>query len=917
MSTRSVFFAEKDSPLRDDVSRLGALVGDVIQDQGGEELFQLVEATRRAAIARRERGEEEALKTLVCDLEPAQAELLVRAFLTYFRVVNLAEQVHRIRRRRSYLREHRPQAGSWLTVLEGLKQSGVAFDQILEHLDGLLLEPVFTAHPTEATRRSLLIKELEIARLLVRRLDPSLTPPEDEATWAQLRSEVTLAWQTDELSKTRPTVGDEREHVLYHVTDVIYRVIPPLYEDLEAALLQVYGPDIKPPDLPRLARFCSWVGGDMDGNPYVSARTIEETVGEHRRLILDLYYRELIELSDHLSQSAARVAIEPEVQELLDDYGGRLPEVLGSIPARHRDMPYRVLLRLMATRIRLTATQSAVGYAGAGELEDDLRAVLRSLEKHGGRFAGAFAVKRLLRRVDTFGFHLAALDFRQDALLHRHVIAEVLTDDRWPQRPKDRRTRRLLEVIPKARERPDAEQDGAETRRIVEVFRAIGRLRAGDARGDGTRDDGTSSGRHEAHGPFIISMTEGADDVLTVMLLARWGGLLEGDHIPLDIAPLFETVGDLQAAADILEELFSLDLYRSHLAQRGDRQVVMVGYSDSNKDGGLAASRWALQRAQAAIVEVATKHGVELVIFHGRGGTVSRGGGKTHRAVQAAPPGSLNGVLRMTEQGEVINAKYGLRGIALRSLETALGTVLLATAKPKGGDPRESQWNQIMEEVAETSRSTYRGLVYDDERFYHYFRHATPVDVIEKLMIGSRPASRRAKRGIQNLRAIPWVFSWMQSRHLLPGWYGLGTGLAEAVEKYGRDAVAEMVREWPFFQTLLGDVEMVLAKADLRIAQRYAALDESVGAEIFALIEKEFRRTEELVLSLKGQHRVLETDTTLQRSIRLRNPYVDPMSLLQIDLLRRWRAAGRPEGELQDALLASVHGIAQGLQSTG
>ncbi|MEO1085345.1 MAG: phosphoenolpyruvate carboxylase, partial [Acidobacteriota bacterium] len=420
MSTRSVFFAEKDSPLRDDVSRLGALVGEVIQDQGGQDLFKLVEDTRRAAITRRETGEEEDLEALVRGLDPAQAELLVRAFLTYFRVVNLAEQVHRIRRRRSYLREGRPQAGSWLQVLDSLKQQGVGYDEVVGHLDGLLLEPVFTAHPTEATRRSLLVKELEVAKLLVRRLDPSLTPPEDAATWAQLRSEVTLAWQTDELSKTRPTVADEREHVLYHVTDVIYRVIPPLYEDLEAALLAVYGDAQPVTELPRLTRFCSWVGGDMDGNPYVSARTVEDTVDEHRRLVLNLYHRELLDLAGHLSQSGARVGVEPDIEALLDRYAQLFPEVMESIPPRHRDMPYRVLLRLMARRIQLTVTKSDLGYDGAGELETDLRTLLRSLEKQGGRFAGAFAVQRLLRRVDTFGFHLDALDLRQDALLHRH-----------------------------------------------------------------------------------------------------------------------------------------------------------------------------------------------------------------------------------------------------------------------------------------------------------------------------------------------------------------------------------------------------------------------------------------------------------------------------------------------------------------
>ncbi|MEM6796800.1 MAG: phosphoenolpyruvate carboxylase, partial [Acidobacteriota bacterium] len=590
----------------------------------------------------------------------------------------------------------------------------------------------------------------------------------------------------------------------------------------------------------------------------------------------------LLDLSSQLSQCASRAPVSQDLSRLLDDYGRLLPDELKRVHARHLEMPYRVLLRLMARRMELASVNPDLGYRSADQLKEDLETVLASLEAHRGEHAGAFAVRRLLRRVETFGFHLAVLDIRQDALLHRQVVAEVLTDDRWPDRPAQRREGRLLELLEKAEARDlqgsPGGGDSAEVRSTLDVF---GTLAAAYAR-DGREDFAG------AFGPFIISMTEGADDVLTVLLLARWGGLVDdAGEVPLDVAPLFETVGDLRAAPKILDGLFSLAAYARHLERRGRRQVVMIGYSDSNKDGGLCASRWALHEAQTAIARVAEKHGVEPVIFHGRGGTISRGGGKTQRAVEASPAGSLRGHLRTTEQGEVINARYGLRGIALHGFETTLSAVLEHLARPRGEDSREARWRSIMAEIAEASRRTYRDLVYDDPRFYGYFRAATPIDVIERLMIGSRPASRRARRGIENLRAIPWVFSWTQNRHLLPGWFGLGRGLEGALEVHGRDAIAEMVADWPFFSTLLEDVEMVLAKADLRIAERYSTLDEENGADLFAGIAREFATTESLVLELQGRRHALDADPALQRSIRLRNPYIDPMSFLQIDLLRR------------------------------
>ena len=421
-----------------------------------------------------------------------------------------------------------------------------------------------------------------------------------------------------------------------------------------------------------------------------------------------------------------------------------------------------------------------------------------------------------------------------------------------------------------------------------------------------------------AIGPFIISMTQGADDIVSVLLLAQWGELHDRrGEVPLDIAPLLETVDDLHNGPEILETLLSTKVYRDHLETRRNRQTVMIGYSDSNKDGGLASARWALQNAQETLVTTVESQDIELTLFHGRGGTISRGGSKTHTAVLGAPPGTVNGRLRVTEQGEIINEKYGLRGIALRTLEQIAGSVALATAMPKHRGNDMPEWHEMMDVIAAESRVAYRKLIYDTPGFYEYFRSATPIDLIERMRIGSRPSSRRSQSGIEDLRAIPWVFSWTQARFVLPGWYGLGTGLAKAAEQFGDEAFRNMFAEWYFLRSLTADAEMVLAKSDLGIAELYSKLSGELHDEFFPLIRQEFDLTRSLILEYSDHEALLEGDVTLQRAIMLRNPYVDPMSLMQVDLLSRWRASNREDDELFTALLASVNGIAQALQNTG
>lgn len=884
---------------------LGDLVGRVIREQGGDALFEKVEAARHAAIRRREGFEDGAtdLQAVLANLDTAETDDLVRAFASYFQVVNLAERVHRVRRGRAWMRDGEPQPGSLADTVRRLGESGVDGARAVELFSVSRVEPVFTAHPTEATRRAILDKQERIALELIQRLHPERTPYEERVSLSRIREDVTAAWQTEEHPPTRPTVADEREHVLYYVSHVLYRVLPSLNEHLEDALSRL-GVD-GPLDLPALIRPGSWVGGDMDGNPNVTADTLRDTLRRHRELALDAYGRETVELAGHLSQSASRVSWNAGVSELVERYAGWFPEVAASVPTRHTGMGYRVLLTLIGARLDATRSDAEHGYAGPDELLADVEAIARSLAEHKGEHAGLFGVRRLIRRIRAFGFHMAVLDTRQDGRELRDVMAEALADPEWPERPAEARAQRLradllagdVDVL-----RANLDPTGERVERTLDVFRAIAECRARYGA--------------DAIGSYIISMAQDVDDVLTVLWLAAAAGLGPTDDLPLDVAPLFETVPDLERAEDVLDRLFTDPVAGPHLARRDNRQIVMVGYSDSNKDGGIASARWALQRALERMAAAATRHGVTLTVFHGRGGTVSRGGGSVHRAVGAMPAASIGGRLRLTEQGEVIDAKYGLPQIALRNLERMLGSIVLRAVEDTGEGPGP-EWRAVADTMAGTAREAYRALVYDDERFEAYFRAGTPIDVIERMPIGSRPASRRSGAGVQDLRAIPWVFSWTQCRAMMTGWYGLGSGLEAARDEHGIELLREAASGWRFLDALLGDVEMVLAKADLEIAGLYRSLAPPESVAIFDAIRAEYDRTVAAILEIRGGTELLDSDPTLQRSIRLRNPYVDPMNFLQVDLLGRWRSKDRPVGPLLDALLSTVNGIARGLQNTG
>jgi phosphoenolpyruvate carboxylase len=736
------------------------------------------------------------------------------------------------------------------------------------------------------------------------RLDPTLTPHETRTIWSSIRIELTAAWQTEEHPRERLTVADEREQVLFYLVEILYRVVPAFYEELAQALEKLYGVQADSIDLPSILHFGSWVGGDMDGNPDVHAKTIRETMARQQHVIINKYYEECQVVAHRLSQSASRVNVSPELTKRIEQYMTLLPGARAITPARHDRMPYRVFLAQIGERLRCTYDGRANGYEKAHQFRDDVRLVAASLQANKGTNAGLYYVRRLLRRIETFGFHLATLDVRQHATILHQVIARGYDDPQWLERSSAERRELLADALEHDRG-PAVELDALGKRNLA-VFEAI------------------AQGRHrygpEAVGYFIVSGTKGADDILAALLLARWASVYDKrtGEVALDIAPQFESVDALERCGQTMQELLADPLYGRHLEAHGRQQCVMLGYSDSNKEVGTCASRMAIHQAQRSLAQVLAAAGDRTVVFHARGGSLARGGGRIDSIVMAAPAGAVNGVLRIREQGETIKQGYGLRPIAMRTLERAFNALSLTTSAAKRDTlaPDSPGMLACATTLADASREAYRRLAYQPE-FFEYFRAVTPIDVIEGMQIGSRSIHREENRGIDGLLPVPWVFAWTQTRHMIPGWYGAGTGLRAALEKHGLPRMREAYASWFFLRNLLDDVETMLARADLDIAEQYQALAPEPLRHFFADIRAEYAAAREHILAIKDSRELLDTDPTSQRSIQLRNPYVDPMNLMQVDLLQRWRASGRRDRDLFEALLASIAGIAQGLQSTG
>ena len=888
--------------LRETVGALGALLGEVLEALEGKSLFAHVELARLTARARRD-GDAQAdarFGRLLQGMSADEALGVTRAFSSYFGLVNLAERLYRVRRWQAAHAAGKPEPGGFVAVLQELKSNGVDTGDLTRELEYTLFNPVLTAHPTEAVRRTLLHNEQRIARDLLERARVGNGPARSHGL-ERVRDEVGIAWQTDEQS-AQPSVDDEVEHVLFYLSQVVYPVVPAVFSALEEAASEVYGVDFSLPSSVRLLRFGSWVGGDMDGNPNVGPDTIAHTLTRQREIVIECYRVDVRALFDRLSHGTDRVQLSTPFAQRLADYRKCLSGALARLPERYRDMPYRVYLWALWHRLGETLDDGPDAYASAAEFVADIQCLEASLAEHGG--TGLAQVVALERRARVFGLHMAALDVRQDSAVHHAAVAEALGEPGYLEGTPAERLARVQRALAGPVSPLVAPAPGP----LADMLAVMGTLRDSRARYG-----------EDSLGLYIISMARGAEDALALLLLARLGGLVdEQGHVPLDVAPLFETVDDLDCAPDTVKWMLDNATYGAHLRGRGNRQFVMLGYSDSNKEAGMAASRWALHRAQIALVEVAAGAGaVELTLFHGRGGTISRGGGEPRHGILAEPPGALAGRLRVTEQGEIIGQKYGIGEVAEKTMEVALGT-LVERRLVRGPDTlADDDWHEAATCVAAASRECYRQLVRDDPDLVAYFRAATPIDVIERMRIGSRPPARSHGDELSSLRAIPWVFAWTQSRHILPGWYGVGTGLAAAAERHGAQMLQRMARGWRFFATLLSDVEMVLAKADMGIAHGYAQLAGDIGERVYSRLAEEYARTREWLCTILEIDDLLERNPELRRVIELRNPYVDPISLVQMDFLRRWREGGREDPELERVLTQTVRGIARGMQNTG
>ncbi len=917
--------AARNRPLVEDIRLLGRILGEVIHEQEGKGAFELVERVRQLSVAyrlKRDARAGHALDRLLKNLSADQTVSVIRAFSYFSHLANIAEDRHHVRRREHHERQGHLQEGSLAMCFERLARAEVRAADIVGLLNSAYISPVLTAHPSEVQRKSILDAEHAIAELIGAR-DGLRTARESADNEALLRARVTQLWQTRMLRTARLTVGDEIENALSYYQTTFLRQLPRLYREIERALP---GHDIAP-----FFRMGNWIGGDRDGNPNVTAETLATALRRQCETALRFYLTEVHELGAELSLSASLCPVSADMLAL----AARSPDH----NVHREDEPYRralvgIYARLAATLQVLTGTEAlrhAVSpqdpYRRAEECLDDLRVIEASLRARHAEALIAPRLAPLMRAVQVFGFHLATVDLRQSSDKHEAVVAELLAVARIEDdyRALDEGARRSLLVLLLGEARPlrvRAAQYSTHTQGELAIFEAISSMRT---------TYGAAALKH-----YIISHTEDVSDLLEVLLLFKEAGILRGslgaDALSdLIVVPLFETIADLRRATPIMRAFYGLPGVTAMVVASGREQDVMLGYSDSNKDGGMFTSNWELYRAEEGLValfkDLDAQHGIRLRLFHGRGGTVGRGGGPSYQAILAQPPGTVNGQLRLTEQGEVIASKYAHPKIGLLNLETLVAATLEASLlHPTRSAPRE--FLQAADQISAFSQAAYRTLVYDNPLFADYFFSTTPIREIAELNIGSRPASRKATRAIEDLRAIPWSFSWGQCRVALPGWFGFGSAIAaflggKAGERKARlQLLRRMHQRWPFFRTLLSNLDMVLAKTDLAIAARYVDLAEGKreGRRIFSQIEAEWARTSEALSLITGETQRLESNPSLARSIEYRFPYLDPLNHLQVELMRRYRQrrASDPDSErVRLGIHISINGVAAGLRNTG
>jgi phosphoenolpyruvate carboxylase len=913
-----------------DIRLLGNVLGNAIRRLAGEQAYAQVEAVRGAAKALREQPSAAAaaqLRDRLAGLDVPALRTLIRAFSIYFDLINLAEQRVRLRVLRWQAQEScRPASDGFEAALIQLKESGVPAEKVAALLERGLIAPVFTAHPSEARRRTILEKLDAISQLMDRLDNEQSLPREREAALAGIREEVETFWMTNLVRGQRPAVLDEVRQGAGMV-ESLFDVVPRLYREFEAALQRVY-PESNAPHLAPFLRFGTWIGGDRDGHPRVTHAVTVEAIRLQQETILQHYLSCVEELGGRLSISDDCLPAGEEFLAALH----RDQESLAAPIDIDQHEPYRSQCRLIAFRIKQTidglqrsnsdwlaadSTTPHGAYLRGEELAEDLRRIKTDLEQAGAAATASGMLNDLIRLVEVFGLHMLTMDCRQHSQRHGSAIAEIFSKAGvcvdYMRLSSGERFDCLVKELQSSRPLIPAHLAySPDTCEVVQTFRSIAAVLERQA--------------PEAMENYIISSATEPAHVLEVLLLAREARLFRPDEgiSRLNIVPLFEAMAPLQTASQIVQRLLTTPVYRQHLKLRGNIQEVMIGYSDSNKETGFLQSAWALYQAQRALAETSRRMGIAVQVFHGRGGAIGRGGGPANRAILAQPPGTVDGRLRFTEQGEMIADRYGSAGIAERHLDQIANAVLRNSFAQDVPQPAP-EWERLLQRLAETSRRHYRALVYETPEFLSYFEQATPITEIGHLKIGSRPPRRAegqsSPAGIDQLRAIPWVFSWMQSRHTLPGWFGLGSAVVEhlAEEPDDRATLTAMYSQWPFWTALVDNAQMILAKADLTIARLYADLveDRAVGDRIFERIHLEYQRTTEAIRLMTGQAELLDNMPVLKRSIERRNPYVDPLSFIQLVLLARLRSTPEPAPELQTAVLESINGIASGLKNTG
>ena len=918
--------AASDGMLREDIRLLGRLLGETIREDEGAEVFQVVEDVRQLAVRFRRDGDPEARAELtrrLDALEVEQAITVVRAFSYFSHLANIAEDQHKNRRfREERLAGAPPEEGSLALALERIKKKEVKPVRLRQTLDRAAISPVLTAHPTEVHRRSTLDRELTIARLLAERDRFPHTREELARSEQALRREIITLWQSRMLRLVKPTVADEIDNALTYYRHTFLSEVPRLYADFEDMLDEEL-PGQEPWQLPPLLRIGSWIGGDRDGNPFVDRDVLVHAIGQQTRLVFDHYLSEVHQLGAELSISSGMAGVSPQLEQLAEASDDR--------SKRRGDEPYRralvgIYARLAATLERLGGKEPlrhpaapAEPYARVEEFVTDLEVMSSSLVEHGGAVIARGRLRALIYAARAFRFHLAPIDLRQNSNVHERVVAELLrrvgVEEDYLALAEEQREARLLQelALPRLLASPFLDYSD-ETRGELAIAHALREIQS-------------------SHGPqalphYIISMARSPSDLLEVMLLMREVGVMRpGDEATLSVRviPLFETIDDLRRCEPIMDRFLSLPgvmpLVRGSW---GSIVEVMLGYSDSNKDGGFMTSGWELYQAEVRLTDLCRRRGLTLRLFHGRGGSVGRGGGPTYQAVLAQPAGSVGGQIRVTEQGEVIGSKYSDHEVGRRNLETMIAATLEATLLDDGEKGDTQEFQETMGQLSASAYEAYRSLVYETPGFNDYFRAATPLAEIAELNLGSRPASRKTTNRIEDLRAIPWVFSWAQSRVLLPGWYGFGSAVAALLArgdgkgKKARVQLSRMVEDWPFFRMLVDNLEMVLSKTDMGIASRYAELvaDRDLRESIFARISAERDLAIEAVLGITGEKELLGSSPALARSIRNRLPYLDPLNHLQVELLKRYRS-GRASERVARGIHMTINGIAAGLRNSG